>query len=120
MNRNMKTAFPKSLVIVLMLLVAGLMDGAQTVHASTSGSGRYESTWESLAKHTDPEWFRDAKLGIYTHWGPVTVGAEDGPAGVQWYGRNMYVLKSPTFKALRRPEQGRLQRYHTSLQSQEV
>jgi len=60
-------------------------------------AGSYEPTWESLRKHQDPEWFRDAKFGIYTHWGPVTVGAEDGPGGVQWYGRNMYVESSPTF-----------------------
>lgn len=58
----------------------------------------YEPTWESLSKHEVPEWFRDAKFGIYTHWGPVTVGAEDGPGGVQWYGRNMYVETSPTFE----------------------
>lgn len=57
----------------------------------------YEPTWESLSQHRIPEWFRDAKFGIYTHWGPVTVGAEDGPSGVQWYGRNMYNPKSPTF-----------------------
>ncbi|MHC4165699.1 MAG: alpha-L-fucosidase [Planctomycetota bacterium] len=62
----------------------------------------YEPTWESLSKHKVPEWFRDAKFGIYTHWGPVTVGAEDGPGGVQWYGRNMYVEKSPTFEYHRR------------------
>ena len=35
--------------------------------------------WESLKTHKDPEWFRDAKFGIYTHWGPVTVGSEDCP-----------------------------------------
>jgi len=58
----------------------------------------YEPTWESLSKHAIPEWFRDAKFGIYTHWGPVTVGAEDGPAGVQWYGRSMYLPDSPTFE----------------------
>ncbi len=98
MNRKMKIAFPKSFLIVLMLLVAGLMGGAHLLHASTSGPRLYESTWESLAKHTNPEWFRDAKFGIYTHWGPVTVGAEDGPGGVQWYGRNMYDPKSPTFE----------------------
>ena len=49
----------------------------------------YDPTWESLTKHRIPEWFRDAKFGIYTHCGPVTVGSEDGPGGVQWYGRNM-------------------------------
>ena len=57
----------------------------------------YKPTWGSLSKHEVPEWFRDAKFGIYTHWGPVTVGAEDGPGGVQWYGRNMYLEKNPTF-----------------------
>ena len=57
----------------------------------------YEPAWESLSQHRIPEWFRDAKFGIYTHWGPVTVGAEEGPAGVQWYGRNMYNPESPWF-----------------------
>lgn len=60
--------------------------------------GPYAPTWSSLEGHRIPEWFRDAKFGIYTHWGPVTVGAEDGPSGVQWYGKNMYDPKSPTFK----------------------
>ncbi|MHC4204702.1 MAG: alpha-L-fucosidase [Planctomycetota bacterium] len=58
----------------------------------------YEPNWISLSKHKVPEWFRDAKFGIYTHWGPVTVGAEDGPGGVQWYGYNMYRKESPTFE----------------------
>ncbi|MDH4241865.1 MAG: alpha-L-fucosidase, partial [Phycisphaerae bacterium] len=98
MDRKMKIAFPRRFLIVLASLAAVLIGSAHTAHAQTSGARRYESTWESLAKHTDPEWFRDAKFGIYTHWGPVTIGAEDGPDGVQWYGRNMYVPESPTFK----------------------
>ncbi len=55
-------------------------------------SGPYEPNWESLSKHYQtPEWFKDAKLGIYTHWGPVTVGSETvGIGGVQWYGQHMY------------------------------
>ena len=64
----------------------------------TMAQPKYEPAWESLSNHKDPEWFRDAKFGIYTHWGPVTVGAEDGPGGVQWYGRNMYIPDSPTFE----------------------
>jgi len=64
--------------------------------------GPCQPAWESLRKHRVPEWFLDAKFGIYTHWGPVTVGAEDGPGGVQWYGRNMYVEKNPTFAYHRR------------------
>jgi len=29
----------------------------------------YEATWESLKRHDTPQWLRDAKFGIYTHWG---------------------------------------------------
>jgi alpha-L-fucosidase len=63
----------------------------------------YQPTWESLKKHVDPEWFRDAKLGIYTHWGPVTVGSEDMPSSGngrdgQWYGSQMYDSTNPTFE----------------------
>ncbi len=64
----------------------------------TIAKGPFKPTWESLKAHQDPEWFRDAKFGIYTHWGPVTVGAEDGPNGVQWYGHSMYDTNSPTFR----------------------
>ena len=63
----------------------------------TIAKGPFKPEWNSLKAHQDPEWFRDAKFGIYTHWGPVTVGAEDGPAGVQWYGHSMYDTNSPTF-----------------------
>ena len=61
------------------------------------GPGPFEPTWESLKRHQDPQWFRDAKFGIYTHWGPVTVGCEDCPQGGQWYGHEMYIAKNPVF-----------------------
>jgi alpha-L-fucosidase len=47
---------------------------------------RFEPTWESLDAYECPEWFRDAKLGIFMHWGPVSV-----PAYNDWYPRNMYI-----------------------------
>lgn len=53
--------------------------------------------WQSLEAHSNPEWFRDAKFGIYTHWGPVTVGCEDAPQGGEWYGREMYLTNNPIF-----------------------
>jgi alpha-L-fucosidase len=38
----------------------------------------YEPNWPSLSRHTEvPEWIRDAKFGIYTHWGVYTVPAYD-------------------------------------------
>ena len=33
----------------------------------------YEPTWNSLREKTTPKWFRDAKFGIYTHWGIYSV-----------------------------------------------
>ena len=74
-----------------------LTNELKTIEA-TIAQGPFQPDWESLKAHQDPEWFRDAKFGIYTHWGPVTVGAEDGPAGGQWYGHSLYDTNSPTFK----------------------
>lgn len=48
----------------------------------------YEETWESLAKNEkEPDWFKDAKFGIYFHWGVYSVPAFDN----EWYPRWMYV-----------------------------
>jgi alpha-L-fucosidase len=57
----------------------------------------FKPEWQSLRAHKDPEWFRDAKFGIYTHWGPVTAGCEDAPQGGEWYGNEMYLRNSPIF-----------------------
>jgi alpha-L-fucosidase len=46
----------------------------------------YQPTWESLQSHPNPQWFDDAKFGIYFHWGPYSVPAFD----TEWYSRNMY------------------------------
>ncbi|HEY3280673.1 MAG TPA: alpha-L-fucosidase [Armatimonadota bacterium] len=47
----------------------------------------FQPTKESLAAGFQcPEWFRDAKFGIYFHWGPYSVPA----FGSEWYSRNMY------------------------------
>jgi alpha-L-fucosidase len=49
--------------------------------------GLFQPTWDSLtANYQCPEWFRDAKLGIWAHWGPQCV-----PEQGDWYARAMYV-----------------------------
>ena len=60
--------------------------------------GPYQDAWDSLKKHQDPEWFRDAKFGIYTHWGPVTLGADGAAKGMEWYGNQMYIPTHAAFK----------------------
>lgn len=45
----------------------------------------FAPTWSSLRRHTIPEWFRDAKFGIWAHWGAQSV-ARSG----DWYARHLY------------------------------
>lgn len=49
----------------------------------------YKPSWNSLSAYDVPEWFKDAKFGIYTHWGPYSVPG-CGPNGC-WYPHNMYI-----------------------------
>ena len=46
---------------------------------------KFEPTWESLQQYKCPDWFRDAKFGIWAHWGPQAV-----PMDGDWYARGMY------------------------------
>jgi len=52
----------------------------------------FKPTIESLLQYKCPEWFRDAKFGIYIHWGVYSV-AEHG----EWYARRMYEEGKPTY-----------------------
>lgn len=54
-----------------------------------NGEGPYRATWDSLLQYEAPEWYRDAKFGIWAHWSPQCV-PEDG----DWYARNMYMQGS--------------------------
>ena len=47
----------------------------------------YKASWNSLKDHITPKWFKDAKFGIYTHWGVYPVPAY-GP-NVTWYPYNV-------------------------------
>ena len=61
--------------------------------AGLGGEGPYKPTWESLLNYEAPEWYRDAKFGIWAHWSPQCV-----PEAGDWYGRNMYMEGSEQFK----------------------
>lgn len=55
--------------------------------------GPYQPTNESLKQYKYPEWFRDAKFGIWAHWGPQAV-----PRQGDWYARRMYEEGSEGYK----------------------
>lgn len=57
-------------------------------------NGPYQATWESLSAYEVPGWYRDAKFGIFIHWGVYSVPA----FGSEWYSRNMYVEGSPEYE----------------------
>ena len=54
--------------------------------------GPFEPTWESLKQYRAPEWFRDAKFGIWAHWSAQCV-----PEQGDWYARNMYMQGHPQY-----------------------
>ena len=54
---------------------------------------KFEPTFESLYEYAAPAWFRDAKFGIWSHWGPQSV-----PMYGDWYARNMYIEGSDQYR----------------------
>ncbi len=55
--------------------------------------GKFEPTWASLSQYQVPEWFRNAKFGIWAHWGP-----QCQPGQGDWYARSMYNEGSSQYK----------------------
>ena len=66
----------------------------QLAHVERAPDGPFKADWDSLGAYRVPEWFRDAKFGIFIHWGVFSVPAFDN----EWYPRNMYIEGSKAFK----------------------
>ncbi len=72
--------FKFSTVILLSILISCTVSNEKML------TGKYDPTWESLSQYNQaPEWFRDAKFGIWAHWGP-----QCQPGKGDWYARGMY------------------------------
>jgi len=67
-----------------------LLDGVDR----TVSAGPYRADWESLRHYEVPDWYKDAKFGIFIHWGVYSVPA----FGNEWYPRNMYQEGSDEYK----------------------
>lgn len=91
----MRSTYPRLLALATAALSALIgsaslpSDATPTVIVSTAlepvAVGSFAPTWESLRSYEAPEWFRDAKFGIWAHWGP-----QCQPEQGDWYARNMY------------------------------
>ena len=62
--------------------------------AEPVAQGKFQPTWESLSQYQCPEWFRDAKFGIWAHWGP-----QCQPEAGDWYARHMYAEGHGQYRA---------------------
>jgi alpha-L-fucosidase len=72
-------------------LAAAVLAGL--VHAAPAQT-QYEPRWESLDKRPTPEWFLDAKFGIFIHWGVYSVPAWGAPKQyAEWYWNRIYDKK---------------------------
>ena len=56
--------------------------------------GPFKDTWESLGNFKVPAWYRDAKFGIFIHWGIYSVPAFAN----EWYSRCMYIEGDRAFE----------------------
>jgi alpha-L-fucosidase len=59
---------------------------AQSMSARSIASGPFQANWDSLKQYKAPDWFRDAKFGLWNHWTAQCV-----PEQGDWYARRMYV-----------------------------
>lgn len=97
-----KTSLPLSLLAAIATVspIASAVPSTATptVIVSTAAepmaAGKFQPTWESLRQYEVPEWFRDAKFGIWAHWGP-----QCQPGRGDWYARHLYFEDGPAWGA---------------------
>lgn len=75
-------------------VLAGLAAMPALARAGVLARGPVEPSWPSLvANYRYTDWFRDAKFGIWSHWGPQAV-----PEQGDWYGRLLYMQGHPMYR----------------------
>jgi len=77
----------------LLASARGLAQAADHATLPAIAPGPFKGTRESLRAYEVPEWFADAKFGIWAHWGP-----QSAPEYGDWYARNIYIDKTDQYK----------------------
>ncbi|WP_366183776.1 alpha-L-fucosidase [Flavobacterium ovatum] len=76
----------KNNIKLICLFAAASFGSVQAQNKSKQKAQKFEPTWESVSTvKAVPDWFQDAKFGIYAHWGPVSAAFE-GSDPKQYYG----------------------------------
>ena len=82
-------------VLALGCSLATALAQTDTLQLPPVADGPFKPTWDSLEEnYQTPEWYRDAKFGIWAHWGP-----QCEPEHGDWYARSMYKEGSGNYKS---------------------
>jgi alpha-L-fucosidase len=93
-RRFVKSSALAAASVVAMGKSGPLWAQSQSVAARRLAAGPFKPTWESLVKgYRVPDWFRDAKFGIWAHWSAQCV-----PEQGDWYARKMYLQGEPAYE----------------------
>jgi alpha-L-fucosidase len=67
------------------------------IEQKQENDGPYRADWATLINYQQPQWYKDAKFGIFIHWGVFSVPAAEN----EWYPRNMYRPSEGAYKNFR-------------------
>src|SRR4051812_28177952 len=93
-TKNMKLSRTRLSAIILACSLATALSQDNSLHLPPIAPGPFKPEWNSLTNYQVPEWFRDAKFGIWAHWGP-----QCQPENGDWYARGMYEEGSWHYKS---------------------
>jgi alpha-L-fucosidase len=68
-----------------------------SIEQKQENDGPYRADWATLINYQQPQWYKDAKFGIFIHWGVFSVPAAEN----EWYPRNMYRPSEGAYKNFR-------------------
>jgi len=89
----MKTRVILRWAAYLILAWSSVVSALAADEVAKSKDGPFKPDWDSLKQYQCPDWFRDAKFGIWAHWGPQSV-----PMAGDWYARRMYIPEDSGYK----------------------
>ena len=93
-SREMRNNRMKTWITSLIAVVTWTTTTCAAQRPLPMAEGPFQPDWSSLAAYRCPEWFRDAKFGIWAHW-----GRQCEPEHGDWYARNMYIEGGADYKS---------------------
>jgi len=90
----MKLRQINTMALLLVLSLTAAVAQTNSWQLPPIAAGPFQPDWNSLTNYQTPDWFRDAKFGIWAHW-----GSQCQPEHGDWYARNMYLQGSSDYKS---------------------